>query len=318
MSWTSITLQVLAALVVIIILYIVTLIIMNIDSLVVGISTTAKPREKSLIIDGYGNVSALYAKDFNTVNPFAVNFIKVPRSVNTYGGAQFTYQFWIKINEANDDLFKDLPIFIKGDNKLYNINLYPHNTPAGTVIKKLPADNYVRCPLIKFGTSWRHLVVQFNTSNSPFTQLDIKMNPDGTPGNRRNLLSLLPINWYLMTFVFEDNFSAMDSSENGIKFSFYLNDTPYQINTASTEAALKNNYLKQNDGNLYLFPRSNSVNGDYMNVGNLTYYNYATTIDEIRKTFLSGPPTYLAKFNSSMNYKPAHITAFNKLDIYNM
>jgi hypothetical protein len=97
-----------------------------------------------------------------------------------------------------------------------------------------------------------------------------------------------------------------------------LNDTPYQINNASTEAILRNNYLKQNDGNLYMFPRAPSVNGDFMNIGNLTYYNYATPIDQVRKTFASGPPSYMAKLNRRSDYQPAHITAFNKLDVYNM
>lgn len=311
-------LQVLTALIVIIILYIVTLAIMNIDSLTTGIALTGKPRELSMIIDGYTNVGSLAKKDFNTINPFALNFVKIPKSVNTHGGAQFTYQFWIKINEADDSLFKDLPIFIKGDTKKYKISLYPHNQAANnTVVKKLPADSYIRCPMIKFGTSWRHLVVQFNTSNTPLTEIDIKMNPDSSGGNRRNLLSLLPINWYLMTFVFEDNYSVADSAENGIKFTFYLNDVPYQINTASTENILRNNHLKQNDGNLTLFPEPKSLNSEFMNFGNFTYYNYALTPDDVRKTFLKGAPNKLAQLSRNTNNVPAHITAFNKLDIYN-
>jgi len=118
--------------------------------------------------------------------------------------------------------------------------------------------------------------------------------------------------------VFEDNFSSVDSAENGIKFTYYMNDAPYQINTASTEVSLRNNYLKQNDGNLYLFPRTPTVNGDFMNIGNLTYYNYALSIDQVRRTFAAGPPKHTAKLNRQMNYQPAHITAFNKLDVYNM
>jgi len=318
MTFLAALLQILTGFIVVIILYVITLVIMKIDSLVSGMAMTGKPLESSLIIDGYTNVGTLAKREFNTVNPFAVNFVKIPRSVNTFGGAQFTYQFWIKINEADDALFKNLPLFIKGDNKNYKINLYPYNNPAATtVVKKYPADTYIRCPQIKFGNSWRHLVVQFNTTNTPLTEIDILMNPEASGANRRNLLSLLPINWYMMTFVFEDNYNPNDSSENGIKFTFYLNDVPYQINNATTEIMLRNNYLKQNDGNLTLFPNPTSINSEFMNFGNLTYYNYAVTSDDVRVSFLKGPPSKLAQLSRYNDRAPAHITAFNKIDIYN-
>ena len=316
----SVTLQLIAAAIVLIILYTITLVILNIDSLITGVATTARPKEKTVIIDGYSSIGSLANKEFNTVNAFSTNFVKMPRSVNTNGGAQFTYSFWIKINEANDDYFRNLPILIKGDRNLYNIALYPYKDPNGNtaVVKKLPADAYIRCPMIKFGDSWRNLVVQFNTANSPLTQINIKMNPESGSANRRNLLSLLPINWYLMTFVFEDSFSVADSAENGIKFSFYLNDTLYQSVNASTDVTLRNNYLRQNDGSLYLFPNPQYVNGEFMNFGNLTYYNYALGPDAIRRAFIAGPPSSLASLSRYGDNVPAHITAFNKLDVYNM
>jgi hypothetical protein len=316
----SVTLQLISAAIVLIILYTITLVILNIDSLITGVAITGKPKEKSMIIDGFSTAGSLANREFNTVNAFSTNFVKIPRSVNTHGGAQFTYSFWIKINEADDSYFRNLPIMIKGDKSLYNISLYPYNDPNGNTVavKRLPSDAYIRCPLIKFGSSWRHLVVQFNTTNTPLTQVDIKMNPESGSTNRRNLLSLLPINWYMMTFVFEDNFSVSDASENGIKFSFYLNDTLYQSVNASTDMGLRNNTLRQNDGSLHLFPNPQFVNGDFMNVGNMCYYNYALRPEEVRRNFNAGPPKTMASLSRYGDIQPAHITAFNKLDIYNM
>lgn len=320
MSALSIAIQIVVALMVIIALYIVTLAVLNVDSIVSGSLVTVKPKESSNVFDGYTTVSALYNKEFNTINQFANNFVKIPRSINTIGGAQFTYQFWVKINEADDTLFKNLPILVKGSKEKYRIGLYPVTSPNAKPSDKpsgqFGPDYYVRCPLIKFGDSWRHLVIQFNTSKSPMTQIDIKMNPDGG-GNRRNILSLLPMNWYLLTFILMDNYSSLDSSENGIKFQFYINDVPYQSNTASTEAALKNNHLKQNDGNLYIFPKPITGGGDFMNIGNLTYYNYALTSDQVRKVFSAGPPTKIAQLNRYETNQPAYLTAYNTLDVYN-
>jgi len=315
MALLSYALQVLVALIVLLVLYIVTLVVLNTDRIVTGVDVTVKKNERVKIFDGFTNASTMLNKEFNTVNQFANNFVKIPRSINTPGGAQFTYQFWIKIVNADDAFYKNLPIFLKGDKNTYKIGQYPINSP--NLVKEYPADTYIRCPMIKFGTSWRHLVVQFNTFNTPLTEVNIKMNPNDGTGVRRNILSLLPINWYLMTFTFSDNYSPVSTIENGIKFQFYINDVLYQVNTASTEVALRNNYLKQNDGNLYLLPNQQLTNGDFMNVGNLTYYNYVPTVDQIRQVYQAGPPTHMAQFTRDNNFKPPMLSAYNKLDIYN-
>ncbi len=310
-------LQVVVALIIILVLYIITLAVLNIDSIVTGVDVTVKPREHVKVFQGYANVSTLLSRQWNTVNQFSPNFVKLPRSVNTPGGAQFAYQFWIRINDANDDYYKNLPILLRGDTTSYKIGLYP-NDPSNThLIKTYPSDLYVRCPLIQFGDGWREMIVKFNTFKNPLTEIPIKMHPDGGAGIRRNLLSLLPVNWYLMTFIFVDNYSLINSTENGVKFQFYLNDVLYQTNSASSETQLRNNYLKQNDGNLCLLPNQSVTNGDFMNLGNLAFYNYAPSIDEIRRVYNMGPPTSPVQFTKDENNKPPMLSAYNKLDIYN-
>ncbi len=322
MALAETALQLIVAAIIVITLYIITLVVLNIDALVASPIVSVKPREKIDIVDGYSNVSGLANKSFNTINQFAPNFIKIPRSINTSGGAQFTYQFWIKVVEANDDYFKNLPIIHKGDTTLYNIGLYPYvnsvtdKSSTNMLIKRGP-EAFIRCPLIKFGDSWRHLVVQFNTTANPFNTINIQMNQEGGPAMRRNLLSLLPINWYLMTFTFQDNYSPVESADNGIKFTFWLNDVPYQTNSASTDLGLRNVHLKQNDGDLHLFPQPLSVNGEFLKVGDIKYYNYAVTESEIKSIFKAGPPTKPAQISRTDTHQPAYITAYNKLDIYN-
>jgi len=324
MALLSYVVQVLVALIVLLVIYIITLVVLNTDRIVTGVDVTVRQEERIKVFDGYANVSTMLNKEFNAVNQFADNFIKIPRSLNKPGGAQFTYQFWIKIVNADDSKYINFPILLKGDKNKYKIGQYPLPDPDSAttstsmnLIKTYPEDTYIRCPLIKFGANWRNLIVQFNTFNSPLTEINIQMNPDAGTGARRNILSLLPINWYLMTFTFNDNYSPVTSSENGIKFQFYLNDVLYQSNSASTDMSLRNNYIKQNDGNLYLVPTPVVTDGDFMQVGNLTYYNYVPTVDQIRKVYQAGPPTHMAEFTRERKIKPPMLSAYNKLDIYN-
>lgn len=307
-------LQIVLAFVIIVILYIVTLVVLNIDTIVVKDSSKVKPQETTDIMRGYAPISYVGNKAYNTYNSYADNYRKIPRSLNTMGGAQFTYQFWIKIDDANDNLFKDLVVLLKGDDRKYKIGLYDANTRTRTEV--LPDDYAIACPLIKFVDSYKHLRVQLNTAKNPITNIDINMNPTSGSFARRNALSLLPLNWYLLTFTFEDNFSVMSSTENGINFRFWLNDFPYQENTASDTPILRYNTIKQNDGDLFLFP-SPPENGNFLRVGNIRYYSWALNDDEIRAVYQAGPPTKSAIETADDVNKPPYLTAYNKIDIYN-
>jgi hypothetical protein len=321
-----IAIQVILGLVVIIILYIVTLVVLNIDSLVVSASQTVKPKEMTKITDGYASLSNLNNKNFNTISPYASAFRKIGRSMNTMGGAQFTYQFWLRIDDANDDLFKDLVILLKGDKRKYNVGYYKELSQQA----KTPAISYqldatktqksvyaIAAPLIKFKDSYRSFRIQMNTTNDPLVNIDIDVNQKAGPG-RQNLLSLLAIkNWFLMTFVFMDSFSIPKSSEDGIRFIFYINDIPYVEHTPGSMPQLKGNQLKQNDGDLFVFPNT-SQSGEFLKIGNINYYNYAQTPKQVRKTFELGPPTYPMTNPGDRTKEPPYISAANKIDIYNM
>jgi hypothetical protein len=306
--------QILLALVIIIILYIVTLVILNIDSLITKHSTVVRPHETTVIVNGYAPVSYLGNKQYNTFNTFADNFKKIGKSVNTSGGSQFSYQFWIKIDDPNDSLFKNLVLLLKGDKRKYKIGLYDSETLQKS--KTIPANYVITSPMIKFVDSYRHINVQFGTANSPVTSIDINMSPNNPGEGRRNLLSLLPLNWFMFTFVFEDNFSYMNGHENGINFKFWINDTPYQENTASDNPDLRYNTLKQNDGDLFILPNS-PEGGNFMKMGNIKYFNYALDNGDIKSAYNQGPPTISAVEIEQGTPKPTYLTAYNKIDVFN-
>jgi hypothetical protein len=319
--WLNISLQIIVALVIILILYIATLYVLNIDSIVQNTGLDIKPKEVTTIVDGYAGPSFLYGLEFNTLNPFVDNFKRIARSANQYGGATFTYQFWIKVEEANDALFKNLVLFIKGDKAKYNLAYY---NKAGTgndgkfkLASKMEPDSYIACPSISFGDSYRQIKVRFNTNNEPYNEIFINMNTDTEPSARKNLLSLLPLNWTLLTFVFEDNYSIVENAENGIKFSMYINDIPYWIESASSTPVFRNDFIKQNDGNITLLPNLQQ-SSEFMKLGNIRYYNYAVEASDVKATYLKGPPAYAAVLNDEKNnIKPSYISALNKIDVYN-
>lgn len=192
-------------------------------------------------------------------------------------------------------------------------------------ISEFDPEYVINCPMIKFGNSSRELLVYFNTGKGPIPislkghltpNVKIEMSKNTESIAHRNVLSLLPVNWFLLTFVIEDNYSVSDGAENGIKFILYVNDFPYQIASGSTDMFLRNNMLKQNDGNLTLLPNLKG-SGDFMKLGNISYYNYALTAHDVHNAYKRGPPTFSAVDQDNKAKTPAYLSAYNKIDIYN-
>lgn len=317
-----ISFQIVLALIVLMIVYLITLSIMNVDAIVnKNKGNVVKDREITSIIDGYAGPSVLKSMAFNTINPYVTNYARINKSVNKSGGASFSYQFWMKVQEASDDLFKDKVILLKGDPRLYNLSYYNPPAPGTntyTLKNNMGSNYYVCCPMIAFGNSYRELKVTFNTNNDVFTQIYIRMDADGDPTSKKNLLSMMPSRWLLFTMVFEDNYSFTDSSENGIKFTMYVNDIPYWSESASRSPALRYNYLKQNDGDLTFVPNIGTAS-DFFTIANVKYFNYAANQSEIASAYNAGPPNYPVALSSSntKQFVAGDIGVYNKLDIYN-
>lgn len=305
--------QVIFGIVVVAILYVITLIVLNVDAIVSQKSVVVRPREMTTIIDGWANSSYLAKLSFNTINAFSDNFRKIGKSINTSGGAQFTYQFWMRIENTDNNAFKDQVILLKGDNRKYKTARYDMTTT-----KRLTngdnADYMIKCPLIKFGDSYKEIKVQFNTNKIVDYEIPIISNTDAD--TRQNVMSLLPLNWFLFTFVFEDNYSTLESAENGIRFMFYLNDFPQHQIQASSDTQLRDNFLKQNEGNLHILPTMTNSN-DFIKLANIRYYNYALSHKDVANVYARGPPSHSAVLVAKNKSKPAYLSAYNKMDIYN-
>lgn len=326
-SVVSILIQIALALVLILILYIISLFMVNTDALVIFKDDVVKRKETTDIFKGFIGASRLVGTRFNTINPYTENFIKIPRSINTKGGAQFTYQFWMRLNDTNINTYKDKVIFLKGDPRQYVKQLYnkktlervPFDPEIYNSTKRVNSPDYmIKCPLIKFGNDCRHLIIEFNTNKDPSVRMETNVENTNN-GYRQNLSSLMVSNWFLITYVIIDNYSYVQSSENGIQVILYINEIPYQTASAATDPLLSNNHLRQNDGSLCFFPNTISNSGDFMKISDMKYFNYAVTPAEVTKTFNKGPSKYEAKLGVAEDRKnqPLFLSAYNKVDVYN-
>jgi hypothetical protein len=277
-------LQLLLGFLVLFILYIATLVILSIDSLVVYPSFIVKQREEAVIVSKPLNSAVLAKSKYNTIFPFKKDFVKIPQSVNGTTGSQFTYQFWMKVNNNEQNNFKDLVLLLKGDTKKYKVGYYDMESKRLMEDKTEPSDYMIKSPLIKFKDSYKNMVVEFNTNNHPNVKINIDLDKGDDETRRKNLLSLLPLDWFMFTFVFEENYSMTEGSENGIRFTFYMNDIPVQINSGSTDVQLRNNFLKQNDGDLFILPNFESKI-DILSLSNVKYFNYAKSDTDVRADF---------------------------------
>ena len=317
MNTIQVIIEITISLVILLILYVMTLVFFNPNSIDIMVSTdnVVRTNEETKIFDGFAPCNVLSGRTFNTANNNAKNFLKIGKSLNTKGGAQFSYQFWIKIESTDANKFKNQIILMKGDPRLFKAGLY--DIVTGKFKEELPKDYYVACPLIKFKNSFKEFEVKLNTVNMPIATWTIDTDNKGSV--RKNALSLLPLNWYLLTFTFEDNYDYNSGSfENGIRCKFWLNDVLYAEQNANSQPSFLHNTIKDNEGELILFPSKPDAN--LMRIGNMKYYNYAVGRETINTVMNKGPPKTEMKnmYNlDNTSSDPSFISSYNKIDIYN-
>lgn len=282
-SWVF--LQILIAFVVLVVLYFLTLFILQIDSLLVYPTFIVKQKEETTIFSEKLNSAQLSKMNFNTIFPFQKNYKKITQSVGGTTGRQFTYQYWMKVNSTNQSDFNNLVILLKGDTNKFGVSYYDPNTLKKINYLTEQPDYMIKAPLIRFTDGYRNLQVELNTTKHPNVKIPINLDGLDEDSKRKNLLSLLPTDWFLFTFVFEENYSVQDGTENGIRFTLYINDIPIQRTTGSTNPMLYNNALVLNDGELTILPNF-IENKDILSIANLKYFNYAKSENDVRNDFV--------------------------------
>lgn len=303
-----VVMQVTLAIAVVFGVYTLSLWVLRRDQLVADDNYKVNDKTKTVIINGYADSHNLAYTVIDTTNPSSLSYAAIPRSINRLGGAQFTYQFWMLISDPLAVKMAD--ILVKGDIVPYNI-MALNNTTNEVIARQ--EDIMIKCPRIRFNGAFNQIAVEVNTISSPNpVPLEITSTRVGTSSSedntlRQNVLKLGLNRWMMYTFVFRDHV-AINDFEDGIEVTLYVNDMLFQ--TLTLQSA-----LRQNIGNLYLFP-SGAVSG--LRIGNLAYYNYALTLEDVDRDYKAGAPTSLSiTTDYGTNVSPLYLTEYNKLNIYN-
>lgn len=314
-----IVLQVLVGIVVSFIMYLVFLKLLNIDTLVTR-QVASDKKEQVIILDGALNSNETSSRSenntFNTTLPFMKNYMPIAPSVNSEGGTQFSYSFWLYVKSPQAAVNKT--IFLKGDKKEYTFNaidqvydpLKSTYKPSSSQVK---TERVVLCPQVSFGENPWDFDIVFNSFEKMHEKVSIKKKDDANTLNRTNLLSLFTNKWVNLTMTFQDN-SAINDYQKGIIVRFYVNGMIYHV-------AEIPGLLKQNRGNFYVFP-DGGIDG--CKIADLKYFNFALSDSEVSEYMRSMPDTTKSVSDSdgqgeeTKNFSSSMYAGLNnQLDVYN-
>lgn len=302
----SIVLQVCVGLVATYILYVIALAVMRVDKLTIDERNDVVKKRSVSVVDGFIDASTPSIR-FNTTLPMANNYMPIRPSVNIKGGAQFTYSFWMYVDPSASSSIAYKTIFLKGDPSSYHFSVRDRTTTQEQTYER--HEPMVFCPLLRFGKNEKTFELCFNTLNKYDEVMRVSVMKSDNSLYRNNLISTLTSTWFMITVTFEDNVPINDF-ENGIQVKFYINDVMYQV-------AKYRSALKQNNGDLCLFPNDVPMTG--VKVSNMKYFNYVIPESDIRNLALAGANTTASKvYMTSMSNKPPVLSDYNKLDIYNV
>ena len=349
MEILSIIVQIVAAVLLVYIIYVVSIYIMSSDSLATDSAWTQALPQRTTILTGVVDASSPLLRSYNTVLPTGASlpYINMRRSVNRMGGAQFTYSFWMYVDniawlhsnnastcniskdptkqnasymsEPSINLNQDLyTLFIKGDKRCfqYTTQHVDKDSNAGLGTIEYHQGRFVMAPMVAIGDpSNKEMFVYFNTLDKVNNYVLLNRNPSTDSTQRHNVPSLVEKAWTMYTFVFMD-YMPISDFERGIVVKSYVNDTLYQMDRFSGT-------LRDNEGEFTILPDgkpgSDSSYTSKLLLSTMDYYNYALSDKDV-----------VARFNRSVNQSPnfdvvpvdqnniLSLSSYNKLDIYNL
>lgn len=314
-------LQVIFALAIVIILFVVGFAIYNYEYLN-SLRAQGVTKERVSIFDGvidlYNNKDLTY----DTLDEKSTTYRKIGPSFNQAGGVEFTYNFWLHMSTdmypaslqpppaESDAGFKtnnigtQTVLFSKGSKKLSTY----HN-----LCKINKTDIEVKCPLVKLEHNGKNLTVEFNTLQGRDPVMENSPNVCAEYSNQwaiknAHKLTISGINepafldrWNMFTIVLQDTFPQDPLPyRNKVRCRIYMNGyleldkyVDGKLNAAINEASV----LRTNQGHLYVAPALSlganqniqlPTSSNKLRMANMTYYNYAVTQEEIDSLIAGG------------------------------
>jgi hypothetical protein len=243
-------------------------------------------------------------------------------SINQYGGAEYSYSFWLKVDplklkEANHNN-ENIILFFRGSK-----HKIKYKTPNNkNCLMEANNNKYilVKNPLIRMKNDGTSIIVEYNSISNPDTFREdgiekIDCNGDWDSKNK-GLLGIYNMTdneyknkWFMFTVVLQEITPEDDILHrfktrckiylNGINMLNRIVEAPFngQDNTSYGSAAMKHNrgklYVNPGDiltgDNNPIFSDANIKKGEgALQMADLSYFNYALEQDEIIKLFKKG------------------------------
>lgn len=273
-------LQVIFALAIVIILFVIGFAIYNYEYLN-SLKAQGVTKEKVVIFDGVMDLSNFKDVSYNTVDPNATNYRKIGPSFNQAGGIEFTYNFWMHTDGTLYGRTDPGPISDNGltvENIESQTILFVKGNKISTTYKNIcnidKTDIEIKCPLVKLENNGKNLTVEFNTLSSKDAVVENSPDVCSEYSNRWDIknahkLTLANINnptlldqWNMVTIVLQDTFPQDPLPyRNKVRCRIYLNAylefdkyVDGKLPSASDYSLNKASVLRPNQSNLVIAP----------------------------------------------------------------
>tara|TARA_B100001540_G_C15816257_1_gene647644 strand:+ start:6827 stop:7897 length:1071 start_codon:yes stop_codon:yes gene_type:complete len=315
--------QIILALFIIIILYIIAYYTFNYESMnIVKVMGGSKARKIELF-KGIYDYSLEKEVSYNTYsnNTTQGAFRELIPSINQYGGAEYSYSFWLKVDPEKlqnaTDNNENIILFFRGSKHKIR-----YNTPNQKNCLMEANNKYilVKNPLIRMKKDGTSIIVEYNSVSNPDTFREDGIEKIDCSGDwdskNKGLLGIYNMTdneyknkWFMFTVVLQEITPEDDILHrfktrckiylNGVNMLNRIVEAPFngQDNTSYGSAAMKHNrgklYVNPGDiltgDNNPLFSAENTVAGEGgLQMADLSYFNYALEQDEIIKLFKKG------------------------------
>ena len=271
------------------------------------------------IFKGIYNYSMYDGQEYTTYTDSSFKFKNIVPSINQSGGAEYSYNFLLKINKdkmgpALTNSNSDIVLFLRGSKIQLN-----YNNDENCLLKENNKYVLVKNPLIRMKNDGTSIIVEYNTLTSADSYrsdgtdfIDCnKETTDKWTNRNSGLLGIYDIKsneynnkWFMFTVVLKELTPENDILNkfktsckiylNGVNMLDRVVEAPYNgiSNLTSGSAAMKHNrgplYLNPGDilnkegGNNKIF---SSESSNVLQMADLTYYNYALTHGEVKNIF---------------------------------
>ena len=289
-------------------------------------------RKEVAILSGTFDFSNSEIK-YSTIDKTDVNFKNIKPSINQEGGAEYSYNFWLIVDQEllktmDEYDKKDIVLFLKGEKNLYynnggNFNCANANIANNPII-------ITKNPLVRLSgdgdkialeynniyntDSYQHGSIYKNCNNIPYVNIWNKRN--------KNMLGVYDIGfnnkWFMVTIVMKEvadsnNILAQNRAScrmyiNGVKLLDKKVETKYKSEVYSAT-------FRNNTSPFYINPQLDTsktpynkvTTGNALKIADVKYYNYAIDDDMISSLYNKGFNTEIAVTS----------TIDNKLSKYN-